>query len=258
MLQERQALEKRIKLLELEFQHQAEAHVIQVQLAASRSRCQVLEVINDEENSQCLEDVYLERISTRSKRGDCVPLKQHEVRPKVADVLYQGQQLEQHENIKLEKVLIEMQKPQLEINTFGGDCITFKKFMRQFKCRVDGLCSDDERIAYLEQYTHKIVVGFLYLDAEVGYPATMAELRRRHGDPEVMANSYIKKVMSWPTIRADDPQALDEFAVFLKECEAATRCVGGLGVLESSENLKRILQKTPYFMASNAFGRMGQ
>ncbi|KAJ8045014.1 hypothetical protein HOLleu_07931 [Holothuria leucospilota] len=145
-----------------------------------------------------------------------------------------------------------MQKPQLGINTFGGDCITFKKFMRQFKCRVEGLCSDDERIAYLEQYTleeaHKIVVGFSYQDAEVGYPATMAELRRRHGDPEVMANSYIKKVMSWPTIRADYSQALDEFAVFLKECEAATRCVGGLGVLEFSENLKRILQKIPYFM----------
>ncbi|KAJ8045015.1 hypothetical protein HOLleu_07932 [Holothuria leucospilota] len=72
-----------MRLLELEFQHQAEAHVIQVQLAASRGRCQVLEVISDEENSQCLEDVYLERISTRSKRGDCVPLNNMRSDPKL-------------------------------------------------------------------------------------------------------------------------------------------------------------------------------
>ncbi|KAJ8020733.1 hypothetical protein HOLleu_40403 [Holothuria leucospilota] len=221
LLQERKTLEKRTKLLELELQHQAETHVIQAQLVESKGRCQVLEEISDGENSQCLDDAYLESTSARSKRGDCVPLKQHEVRPKVADALYQGQQLEQHENIKM---------------------------------GVEELCSDDKRIASLEQYTvgdaHKIVVGFSYLDAKVGYPAAMAELKRRYGDPVVIANSYIKKVMSWPTIKADNLQALDEFALFLKKCEAATRssCVGGLGVLEFSENLKRILQKTPYFM----------
>ncbi|KAJ8046353.1 hypothetical protein HOLleu_05000 [Holothuria leucospilota] len=113
---------------------------------------------------------------------------------------YQDQQLEQHENTTLVKVLVEMQKPKLEIKKFGGDCMTFNKFMRQFKSRVEGLCSDDERIAYLEQNTvgeaHKIVVGFSYLDAKVGYPAAMAELKQRYGDPEVIANSYIKKVMS--------------------------------------------------------------
>lgn len=71
------------------------------------------------------------------------------------------------------------------------------------------------------------MVGFSYLDAAVGYPAAIKELKRRYGDPEVIANSYIKKVLSWPPIRAEDPKALDEFAVFLKECEAATKCVIG-------------------------------
>lgn len=53
LLRERQALEKKLKLLEIELQHQAESHEIERKLAESRGRSQVLEEI--EENSQCLE-----------------------------------------------------------------------------------------------------------------------------------------------------------------------------------------------------------
>ncbi|XP_033105683.1 uncharacterized protein LOC117107944 [Anneissia japonica] len=79
--------------------------------------------------------------------------------------------------------------------------------------------------------------------ANVGYLAAIKELTRRYGDPEVIVNSYVKKVMSWVPIRPNDPKALDEFSVYLTECKAATNCVGSLGVLEFSENLKHSMQK---------------
>ncbi|PIK34363.1 hypothetical protein BSL78_28811 [Apostichopus japonicus] len=247
LLQERQALEKKLKLLEIELQHQAESHEIERKLAESRGRSQVLEEI--EENSQCLEsDEDLEDGIITSKQNNKVFTKEWDARPRKTEV----RRPEQHEGKELGKVLIEMQKPKLEIKKFSGDCLTFNKFMRQFRSRIEGLCSNDEKMAYLEQYTveeaHKIVVGFSYLDAAVGYPAAIKELQRRYGDPEIIANTYVKRVLNWPSIRADDPKALDELAVFLKECEAATRCVGGLGVLEFSENLKHILQKLPFYM----------
>ncbi|KAJ8017933.1 hypothetical protein HOLleu_44355 [Holothuria leucospilota] len=247
-LKEKQALEMKLKQLELEMAHQAESHEMEKLLAESRGRSQVLGEIemdedSQEENSQCLDDEEHEVTSISSKKSDRELLNKGDAEPKKS---------EQHDDEKLGEVLKELQKPKLEIKKFSGDCMGFNKFMRQFKSRIEGLCSNDERIAYLEKYTtgeaHQIVVGFSYLDAAVGYPAAIKELKRRYGDPEVIANSYVKKVFSWPPIRAEDPKALDEFAVFLKECEAATKCVGGLGVLEFSENLKHILQKLPFYM----------
>ncbi|PIK37334.1 hypothetical protein BSL78_25833 [Apostichopus japonicus] len=184
LLRERQALEKKLKLLEIKLQHQAESHEIERKLAESRGRSQVLEEI--EENSQCLEDEDLEDGSIASKQNSKVFTKEWDARPRKTEVR-----------------------------------------------RPSNMKARNLKKAYLEQYTveeaHKIVVGFSYLDAAVGYPAAIKELQRRYGDPEIIANTYVKRVLNWPSIRADDPKALDELAVFLKECEAATRCVGGLG-----------------------------
>ncbi|XP_033116971.1 uncharacterized protein LOC117116945 [Anneissia japonica] len=107
-----------------------------------------------------------------------------------------------------------------------------------------------ENIYYLEQFTsgkaNRIVSGFAHLDADVGYPAAMKELRARFGDPEVIANAYVKKVLSWPQVRADDPHALDELSILLIECETATQSIGRFGVLEFAENLKIIISKLLY------------
>ncbi|XP_071948974.1 uncharacterized protein [Antedon mediterranea] len=138
-----------------------------------------------------------------------------------------------------------MRKPQMEIKKFAGESLEFKRFIRQFKSRVEQFCSADEKLQYLEQFTtgeaHRIVKGFSYLDADTGYPSAIKELTERYGDPEVIANAFVKKLYSWPVLRSSDSKSLDDFAIFLKECEAATQCVGSLAVLEFFENLKTIV-----------------
>eukprot|EP00794_Sanderia_malayensis_P020968 gene20968-23024_t len=107
-------------------------------------------------------------------------------------------------------------------------------------------------MAYLEQYTigeaHRVVTGYSFLPSDVGFKAAVKELSRHYGDAEVMANSYVQQALQWPMIRADDPKSLDAFSVFLKECEAATRCIGTMNILEHTENLRQMLKKLPVYM----------
>ncbi|XP_071944668.1 uncharacterized protein [Antedon mediterranea] len=145
----------------------------------------------------------------------------------------------------------QLQRPTPEMMKFGGDPMEYKKFMRQFQARVvRNTESDDERLYYLEQFTYgeakKIVNGFSYLDAELGYQAALHELEERYGDTELIANAFVRKALAWPVIKDGNPKALDAFSIFLVECENAVRCVDSMKILEYSENMKKIVKRLPY------------
>ena len=264
LLKEKQAMEFKVKMLEMELQHERERKKVCEEIAKSQGRTQLIQEMeeNDEAHSQKLlveeesnntdskelseeeeeDDDYHE--SVLSTQADNSEIMSDDVkRPAAVNVACES---------KLGEVLLELQKPKLEIKRFDGDCLSFNNFKRQFKSRVENNCNADEKMAFLEQCTtgeaSQIVAGYSFLTADVGYPAAWKELSRRYGDVEVMANAYLKRVLNWQPIRHDDPKALDEFSVFLKECKTATQCAGGLGVLEYRDNLQQILRKLPPYM----------
>ena len=73
---------------------------------------------------------------------------------------------------KLGEILLELQKPKLEI-----------------KKVVDNICNYDEKMAFLEQCTigeaNRIVARYSFLTADVGYPAEWKELSHRYGDVDI-------------------------------------------------------------------------
>lgn len=147
----------------------------------------------------------------------------------------------------------ELNKPKAEIQKFGGNVLDYKHFLRQFEARVcANTDSYDEKLTFLLQFTfgeaHKIVLGYSNLPAEIGYKAVCEEFNERYGEPDLIAQAYVKKVMEWPLIKADNAKALDEFAIFLRECQYAVENVEAAGVLEYSENLKAIIKKLPYYL----------
>ena len=91
-------------------------------------------------------------------------------------------------------------KPSIDINKFDGNPLDYKRFRRQFECKVSINCdNDDERLIYLEQYTvgdlFKIVTGMSFLDSSMGYTRVLGEMDERYGDVEVIVNAYIKKLL---------------------------------------------------------------
>ena len=75
----------------------------------------------------------------------------------------------------------------------------------------------------------------------------MDEFNERYGDPLIIAQAYVKRVLEWPAIKSDKGQALDEFAFFLREYQYAVEDVKCMQVSEYSENLK-IIRKLPYYL----------
>ena len=53
-----------------------------------------------------------------------------------------------------------------------------------------------------------------------------------YGRVGVIADGFIQRSLNWPNIKADSPEALDEFAVFVAECGHAIKSIGSLNMLE--------------------------
>jgi hypothetical protein len=151
----------------------------------------------------------------------------------------------------MDSVVKELRKPASDLKKFSGDPLEYRRFLRQYNARVvSNTTTSDERLNFLEQFTdgeaNKIGAGYSCLEADVGYPAALAELERRYGDKELVANAYIKRALDWPIIKSDNPSGLDSYAIFLVECQNAVNAIDALRILEYSENLKRLVTKLPY------------
>ncbi|XP_064650125.1 uncharacterized protein LOC135501515 [Lineus longissimus] len=156
-------------------------------------------------------------------------------------------------NDVLVTMIQEMKKPQSDIKKFSGDPLEYRRFLRQFNSRIVANTIDsEEMINYLEQYTsgeaNRIVIGYACIDANNGYQGALKELEERYGDPERIAHAYIKKALEWPMVKADDARGLDEFSIFLAECENAVQVDGSIKILEYPDNLTKLVRKLPYYL----------
>jgi hypothetical protein len=125
--------------------------------------------------------------------------------------------------------------------------------MRQFNSRiVANTLTNEERMNYLEQYTsgeaNKIVLGYSTLDSDKGYPAVLKEFQDRYGDSDKIAHAYIHKALNWPLIDANNAKAIDDFSIFLMECENAVTSIEAAKVLEYPDNMLQLVKTLPYHL----------
>ena len=147
----------------------------------------------------------------------------------------------------------EMNKPKAEIQKFEGNPMDYQRFIRQFNTKVcANTNSYEERLNFLLQFTsgeaNRIVTGYSHLNAESGYKAALDEFKDRYGDPDVIAQAYVKRALNWQTVKQDNTRALDDFAIFLTECQYAVYNVDSARVLEYSENMKLLIRKLPFYL----------
>ena len=152
----------------------------------------------------------------------------------------------------MHSVARQLKKPHVEVGKFSGDPLKYKQFVRQFEARiVANTDDDDERLTYLDHYTtgepNKIVCSLSYLDSSVAYSAIWHELNERYGDSDVIATTFINKALKWPFIHPNDVKALDEYSIFLCECQHAVSSLDSLKSLSTliiSKNFSGIYQCT--------------
>ena len=148
-------------------------------------------------------------------------------------------------------VVQELRKPQVEIQPFSGDPLTYLKFIRQFNAKVVvNASSDAEKLTYLEQFTtgeaKKIVNGYCNLDPTQACEAIQSEFDERYGDSEIVANAYVNRALKWDEIKDEnDVKKLDDFAIFLVECLNAIKCLDAVRLLNFPQNIQSLVNKLP-------------
>lgn len=205
---------------------------IKTELQISDARSKLLEELEkselrDQELENSLINENIDRIVTfdldRENEFTCdnsTPRIHHRsvqrlVRPELSTPIYESRS-------EIQTVARELNKPKADLQKFDGNPMNYTRFLRQFNTRI---CSNtesyEERLNNLLQFTvgeaQRIVSGYSYLDAERGYKAELEELKDRYGDPDIIAQAYVKKALDWPPVKPDSAKTLDQFAIFLLE-----------------------------------------
>lgn len=255
--------QRKLEAAKLELKMKEEELKIKTELQISDARSKLLEELEkselrDQELENSLINENIDRIVTfdldRENEFTCdnstprIPHRsvQRLVRPELSTPIYEP-------SSEIQTVARELNKPKADLQKFDGNPMNYTRFLRQFNARI---CSNtesyEERLNYLLQFTvgeaQRIVSGYSYLDAERGYKAALEELKDRYGDPDIIAQAYVKKALDWPPVKPDSAKTLDQFAIFLRECQYAVENIDTGRVLEYSENLKLLVKKLPFYL----------
>ncbi|MCG8431630.1 MAG: hypothetical protein MJA29_10710, partial [Candidatus Omnitrophica bacterium] len=76
--------------------------------------------------------------------------------------------------------------------------------------------------------------------------AIQREFDERYGDSEIVANAYVNRALKWTEIISeDDVQKIDDFAIFLVECQNAIKCLDAVRLLNFPQNIQSLVNKLP-------------
>ena len=143
--------------------------------------------------------------------------------------------------------------PTLEMSTFDGDIGKYRCFMRAFQANIVArVSSEEEKLHYLYQYTggrpKQIVSTCLHLPPERGFAEAMVLLDRKYGSPVQVAAGLVDQLLQHSSIRADDIESLETFAIHLRgTMNALASLPNGAGSVDV-KTIRLLLEKLPLFM----------
>lgn len=105
-----------------------------------------------------------------------------------------------------------MTLPPRDIPVFDGDPLQYRALIKSFDRGVEIKATEADSLYYLEQFTRgqplELVRSCQHMDPDHGYTVARTLLQEHFGNPYKAATAYINKALSWPTIRTEDPRAL--------------------------------------------------
>lgn len=174
----------------------------------------------------------------------------------IADSNLIGKILQKQNEISMNMILSQDRTllPKKDIQVFDGTDVTkFSSFILNFERAIENKCENDsDRIIYLEQYTSgkakKLVQSCAHFDAGIGYIKAKKLLRHEYGNEFIVADSYIKRLQNWPSIKNEDSSALEELSIYLLNCSHYMENMSQCNQLQSPQELMNIVKKLPYRM----------
>ncbi|XP_045070211.1 uncharacterized protein LOC123484206 [Coregonus clupeaformis] len=142
-----------------------------------------------------------------------------------------------------------------EPTIFNGDPLRFNDWKVSFQTLIDRKnIPAEENIYYLRKYVggpaKKAIESYFLLGSESAYHAAWRILEERYGNPFLIAKAFRDKLEAWPKISSKGSIELQEFADFLRSCEAAMTQIRGLEVLNDCNENQKLLAKLPDWLTS--------
>ena len=109
-----------------------------------------------------------------------------------------------------------MNKPKAEIQKFEGNPMAYHIFIREFNTKVCANSNSyEERSIFLLQFTsgeaNIIVTGYSQLNVEAGYKAALDEFKDHYGEPDMIAQAYVKTALNWQTVKQDNTRMISPY-----------------------------------------------
>lgn len=141
--------------------------------------------------------------------------------------------------------------PKRDLKVFDGDPFQYHAFMRAFVNSVESKTDNySDCLYYLEQYTvgppRDLVQSCQHIDPHRGYVRAKDLLHKHFGNEQKIASAYMNKALSWPQIKAEDVNALQEYSLFLRGCGNVMEELQYMCELNMPANMMIIIKKLPY------------
>ncbi len=149
----------------------------------------------------------------------------------------------------------------LEFKKFNGDPRTWLEFISSFKGFVhDVVPSNVQRMSMLREMLGpnvRVAMGRILSDDPSHYPAVLARLKSRYGNPTKIARAHIFALQAIKPCKSGDFQSLVEFWNELRGSVSTFQLNGDEHELKSGSNVIQLVEKLPRFLQSR-WGRCVQ
>ncbi len=125
-----------------------------------------------------------------------------------------------------------------------------RAFLHSFEHIIESKTDDNEdRLHFLIQYTRglpqELVRSCQHMTPSRGYQKAKQLLKKHLGNEYRISCAYIEKALSWPSIKSEDPKALQAFAL-LRSCCNGMDDLQFMEELDTVANMRSIALKLPY------------
>ena len=150
--------------------------------------------------------------------------------------------------------------PKPDLMKFDGNPLEYWPFIRSFENNIERHATDDtEKLTYLLQFcigdAKKVIKSCVSMVPSIGYQAARKLLRERFGHPYMIATAVIKKATDGAPLKPSDHKGLLAFADELQDCENILHSIGYLDEINSSDNLKRVVERLPFHLRTKWLDR---
>ena len=116
--------------------------------------------------------------------------------------------------------------PKPNVKKFEGDPLDYWAFYNRFRCHIADWLPSKTKMSYLLQHCSIEVSNNIQHfadihDGQCAYDLAWEELRRRYGQPYVIAQACEEKLLAFPKMERDVANGLNKLSVLMKRCRYA-------------------------------------